>query len=174
MRTLVVFDSMFGNTRQVAEAITAGLAGYTPVDLVPVEETPTRLPDDVDLLVVGGPTHVHGLSSTRSRQVTPQLAEQGATPARTGLREWLTGLSGPRPAAATFDTRFAKARWLTGSAATGAARLLRRRGHRLVLPAESFFVDKTPGPLAAGELDRARAWGERLGSAVVAAGGKVG
>jgi hypothetical protein len=170
MRAYLVFDSMFGNTRAIAEAVADGLGGYPVVELVPVDHAPTRLPGDIDLLVVGGPTHIHGLSSARSRTVTPQLAVQGASAGRIGLREWLGALSGSVPAAATFDTRLAKPRWLTGSAASRAARLLRRRGHRLVVAPESFLVTGTPGPLVDGELDRARAWGTRLAGAVATAG----
>jgi hypothetical protein len=69
-------------------------------------------------------------------------------------------------AAVAFDTRFKKPRWLTGSAARAAEKRLRELGYRIAAPAESFFVAGTTGPLVAGELDRARRWGDRLGSAV--------
>ncbi len=77
------------------------------------------------------------------------------------LRAFLAGLpvdaSKDVPAAA-FDTRFPKARALTGSAAAGIARRLRRKGARLVAPPESFFVTDMEGPLVEGELERAAAW----------------
>jgi hypothetical protein len=157
---------MFGNTRQVALAVAEGLRVHGAVDLLSVNDAPARPDNELALLVVGGPTHVHGLSSRRSRQVTPAQTAQGATAGRIGLKEWLADLAdAPRSLpVATFDTRFRKARWLTGSAAVNAARLLRRRGYPPAAPPESFFVAAGPGPLLPGELDRARRWGERLGA----------
>lgn len=84
--------------------------------------------------MVGGPTHAFGMSRPSSRQ---DAARQGATHGGTepGLREWLAGvrLDGVRSAAA-FDTRVTKVRLLPGSAARGAAKVLRGRGVRLQHP----------------------------------------
>jgi hypothetical protein len=119
----------------------------------------------------------------RPRHDTTRSAQGGLGPGRTvrggttgsgvGLREWLATLEagGHRPAA-TFDTRLDKPSWLVGSAARGAARgaagMLRRKGFRLAVRPESFYVTATKGPLAAGELLRARAWGKHLGDRVSA------
>jgi hypothetical protein len=65
---------------------------------------------------------------------------------------------------ATFDTKVTKVRHLPGSAAKGAAKALESRGFRLADKPHSFYVVDTPGPLADGELDRARAWGTKLGA----------
>jgi hypothetical protein len=170
MRALVVFDSMFGNTQHIAAAVADGIRSYAVVDMVPVDLAPPQVDEGVDLLVVGGPTHAHGMSSKRSRTVSPQQAAHGATASRIGLREWLTGLNATDLPAAAFDTRYRKPRWLTGSAASRAARQLRHHHCRLVEPPESFFVEHGEGPLLPGEVDRARAWGEQLGAEVVAAG----
>jgi len=172
LRAVIVFDSMFGNTHEIAEAIADGLLTRARVDLFAVDDAPDQLDDDIDLLVVGGPTHGHGLSNRGSRHVTAKQAAQGAVPGRIGLREWLAHLRPRDPVAvATFDTRFAKPVWLTGSAARRAAKLLRERGYVLVVPPESFFVDAGAGPLSPGEADRARRWGEAL--AAVAATGHI-
>ncbi|MEJ3748941.1 flavodoxin domain-containing protein [Actinomycetes bacterium KLBMP 9797] len=171
MRAVVVFDSMFGNTRQVAEAITDGVSLYADTTLLPVDEAAGRLDETPDLLVVGGPTHGHGLSNRASRRPSPKQVAQGAVFGRVGLREFLGLVSLPvdhAVDAATFDTRFDKPAWLTGSAARRAARRLRQRGCRLVAPPESFFVDTAAGPPHAGELERARQWGAELGRALAA------
>ena len=172
MRAVIVFDSMFGNTNDVAEAIAEGLIEYAQVDLVPVADASASVGWDVDLLVVGGPTHGHGLSNRMSRQASPKQAAQGAVSGRIGLREWLADLSEPprAVAASTFDTRFHKPAWLTGSAARKAAARLRGLGYRLIAPAESFYVDSATGPLSPGESDRARRWGEAVGAEVANAG----
>jgi hypothetical protein len=63
--------------------------------------------------------------------------------------------------AAVFDTRIDKPRFLTGSATKSISKMLRRLGYAVVDTA-SFLVADTSGPLVAGELDRAKAWGESL------------
>lgn len=170
MRALIVYESMFGNTRVVAGAIGDGVSASMPVDLVEVGEAPAALPDDVALLVVGGPTHALGLTRPATRAEAAKEATEPLVSSGIGLREWLEALdaSGPAVAVATFDTRADKPR-LPGSAAKGAARRLRRRRFRMALPPESFFVSGTTGPLLAGEVERARQWGVRLGSTVAPA-----
>lgn len=164
MTALVVYESMFGNTREIAEAIAAGIASRTRVEVVEVSAAPRRLDDGIDLVVIGAPTHAHGLSRARSRsdaagETTAPLISPGI-----GLREWLAELSpaAPGTAAAAFDTRFDKPRWLTGSAAQSAVRLLHHKGFIVAEPPESFFVEHTTGPLAGGEASRAYGWGETL------------
>jgi hypothetical protein len=173
MRALIVFDSMFGNTGQIARAVADGLAEHARVDLIRVDDVRGDVDDDVDLLVVGGPTHAHGMSNRTTRRASPQQVADGATPGAIGLREWLGALAPPprAVAAAAFDTRFDKPAWLTGSAARGAAKRLRARGFTLAAPPESFFVAAGNGPLAEGELDRARHWGRTLGASMAPAGG---
>jgi hypothetical protein len=165
MRALVVFESMFGNTEKVAGAVARGLQ-LEGIDtgLVEVGSAPDRLDGDVDLLVVGGPTHAFGMSrpSTRADAVRRGAAEERAT---TGLREWLESVEldgGHRPVLAAFDTRVTKVRWLPQAAGPAAARTGRRRGLRPVTRAVGFLVDDTQRPLEPGELDRAAEWGRQL------------
>jgi hypothetical protein len=169
MRALVVYESMFGNTRTVAQAIAEGLATKLPVDIIEVGSAPTVLPADVEVLIVGGPTHAHGLSTPRSRANAAERAGGPVVSARVGLREWLGGLrAGTGVMAAAFDTRIKGPVLFTGSAATSATRLLNRSRFRDVQPPRSFVLDGSTGPLVdrvpKDELDAARAWGAELGS----------
>jgi hypothetical protein len=162
MSTLVVFESFWGNTATVAQAVAEGIAG--PVEVVGVADAPTPLPRDVDLLVVGGPTHAFGMTrATTRRDAVKQGGETGHEEA--GIREWLAALA-PVPGldVATFDTRAAAVRRLPGSAARGAARSVSRTHLGRVVDTESFYVDDTDGPLLDGEVERARAWGRTLRS----------
>ena len=152
MRATVVYESRFGNTYEVAEAIAEAL----DADLVSVDAAMSEL-EEIDLLVVGGPTHVHGMTGARSRQ---EATDQGGTSGR-GVRDWLDDLRQGRGRAIAFDTRFEKPAVLTGSAARGIAKRLQRKGFEVVAT-ESFFVLGTEGPLKKGELERAAEWVEGL------------
>jgi hypothetical protein len=157
---------LFGNTRRVAERIAAALEREGEVGLVSVDEPRPSL-DGVDLLVLGGPTHVHGLSSRRSREGA--LEQGGKGEVGIGVRGFVEGLpngaNGPRVAA--FDTRAHQPVLLVGSAARGIARRARERGYALAAEPQSFFVQGTPGPLAEGELERAAQWARALADAVL-------
>jgi hypothetical protein len=172
MRALVVFESMFGNTQVIAKAIAEGLSSSMSVDLVEVGAAPRRVVGNVDLLVVGGPTHAFGLSREQTRQSAADQAEEALVSKGIGLREWLADLEGGSAeiGAATFDTRINKPR-VPGSAARGAEKRLRRLGLRIAAPAESFYVDGTTGPLVDGEAERARSWGEALAGTATAQAG---
>ena len=167
MNALVVYESMWGNTEAVAGAVAEGLGAA--VALRAVTDAPRRVPDDVDLLVVGGPTHAFSMSRPATRE---DAVEQGARPGRAarGIREWLDALpASDHLDVATFDTRVTKVRRLPGSAARKAAREIRSHHLGHVVDTQSFYVEDVAGPLLDGELERARDWGRHLaaGSAVV-------
>lgn len=169
MRAVIVYESMFGNTQQIAIAIGKGLAAELDVQVVEVSDAGGQVGDDVDLIVAGGPTHAFGMSRVSTRQSAAEQATDPLVSTGGGIREWLDRLpQGRHGKAATFDTHIDKPRWLPGSAARGAAKQLRHLGYRLVLPPESFYVTGTPGPLLDGELERASEWGQRLGAALKA------
>ena len=168
MQAIVVYESIYGNTRAVAEAVAAGLGDASVLSVAKV--TPDAL--DAELLVVGGPTHMHGLATSRSRQMAVEAAQEDKgthvepdAAEGPGLRGWLADLPDrPEARAATFDTRLDKAPWLTGLASRGIAKRLRGHGYEIV-GTESFLVEDGEGPLEQGELDRARAWGAQLAGA---------
>lgn len=142
MKALVVYESMYGNTEAVARAVADGLSGTFEVSLADVRD---MLPaTDVNLLVVGSPTHAFGLSRPATRA---DAAHQGAVregAADVGLREYL----GCSPAldgigAAAFDTKINKP-FVPGSAARRARRELRRLGCRMMWPAQSSTSPRLP------------------------------
>jgi hypothetical protein len=157
-RALVIYESMFGNTRAIGEAVARGLSEHLATDLIEVSHAPASIPQDVSVVVVGGPTHAFGLSRPRTRQDAASQADEPLDPA-TGLREWLDDVERPRPhvAGGAFDTRIDKPR-VPGSAARAAERRLRKLGFEIAASAESFYVAGTKGPLVDGELQRARRW----------------
>jgi hypothetical protein len=172
MRALVVYESIFGNTQVVAKAIAGGLSTAMEVELVEVGAAPSVVGEDVDLLVVGGPTHAHGMTKAESRQNAARQAGERLVSRGVGIREWLEGVrsSSRAVAAAAFDTRIKGPELLWGSAAKGVDKELRRRGFRSVVPPASFFVGGPTGPvfdrLAEDEAERARGWGAALAAKV--------
>ena len=172
MSAVVVYESVYGNTRAIADAIAEVLGARA----VPMHEA-AGAAEGADLLVVGGPTHMHGLATERSRQMAASAAhedggvsvEPGATEGP-GLRRWLHELPDTAGArAASFDTRLDKSPWVTGVASRGIAKRLRRHGYE-VIGSESFLVEDSEGPLEDGELERARAWAGELAASSGQAG----
>lgn len=167
MRAVVVYESMFGNTHTVADHIARGMGAGVEVAVVPVARATADLLGDADLVVVGGPTHVHGMSTKTSRSGAEDTAssdediELDPDAVGPGLRDWFDGLAGDDTPAAAFDTRVDAPAALTGRASKGIARRLRRHGFSLVVDPESFLVDKQ-NHLIAGEDDRAETWGAAL------------
>jgi hypothetical protein len=163
MDALVVYESMYGNTKQIAEAVAEGLASRVRAEVIEVGSAPAHVGPDVGLLVAGGPTHAFAMSRASTRRSAAEHATEPLVSLGDGVREWLSTLrtSLARLGCAAFDTRIAKPR-MPGSAARGIAKRLRRLGIGAVAPAQSFYVTGGQGPLVEGELERARQWGERL------------
>jgi hypothetical protein len=165
MKALVVYESLYGNTAAIGEAIAAALRTHgLEAHARPLSEVPAGATAGVDLLVVGGPTHAHGMSRAATRK-TGATDEKNTFPEPTvtpGLREWLVSLPpGDGRFAAAFDTRFDKPAILTGSAAKGIARRLGANDFWVIDDPKSFFVT-TENRLADGEIDRAATWAGAL------------
>jgi flavodoxin len=170
MRALVVYESMFGNTAQIARAVAEGLGESVDVQVTEVTDAPTEPDPDVALIVAGGPTHAFSMSRTSTRgDAINQGAHEGER--EFGLREWMAALPAGQHTEkiATFDTKIESMHHIPGSAAKGAAKAARRHGYESAAKAESFYVHDVDGPLLDGELDRARAWGRQLAASITQA-----
>jgi Flavodoxin domain len=174
MKAIVLFESMFGNTRHVAEAIADGLRWSMPTDVVAAHDPGGLDLAEVELVVVGAPTHAWGLGGKRTRQGAAQDAAKhpdhlldGAT-TDAGIREWLNEVTCANTCrGVSFDTRLDKPQILTGSAARSIQRRLRSVGFATFDRPHSFRVTGMAGPLAAGEIERAAQWGEAMGRTIV-------
>jgi flavodoxin len=159
MKAMVVYDSVFGNTEQVAQTIARTLSESPEMEAAVEAQRATAVDPQtlmgVGVLVVGSPT--------RAFQPTPDM------------KNWLKAipngrLDGVRVAA--FDTRInveEKGPWILkllvkffGYAAKPIASRLESKGGRLVVPPEGFHVDESEGPLTEGELERVAAWARRI------------
>lgn len=160
MKAVVVYESVFGNTAQVAQAIAEGLGDdATAVSTAEIE--PEEL-TEVDLVVAGGPVFAFRLSSDEARDSIARSPQSGAPAAdlsHPSMRTWLDGVNTATGLCAAFDTQV---RGPFGSGAPAIAKALQARGLRLIASPEGFIVDGKYGPLRSGELERARAWGTEL------------
>ncbi len=172
MRALVVYESMFGNTRDVARAVADGVASRMPVELVEVGTAPTTIPADVGLLLVGSPTHGHGLPNPKTRADAAGRAGDQLVSRGIGMSEWVKSVRpvGEPIASAAFDTRIKGPELIWGSAARAATKRLRARRFQVVAEPKSFLVGGPTGPmfdrLATGERERATAWGASVAATV--------
>ena len=150
MKTLVVYDSVFGNSKMIATQIAKSLHS----EAVQVGQVNDSMLSGVDLLVIGSPT--------RAFKPTPAIVAwvQGLTSSQLGQIK-----------AAAFDTRIdTKASKnimmrfvdMMGYAAPWLEKKLASKGLKIVKPAEGFFVVDSEGPLKDGELERAAAWATSL------------
>lgn len=147
MKTLVICDSVYGNTERVARAIGNAIEGDVEV-VRPGELVPSAW-KTLDLLIIGSPTH-------------------GGRPTQP-IQDLLYAI--PEPVLkvvnlATFDTRITmKLVGVFGYAATRMASSLANRGGNVVTSAEGFFVKGRGGPLKDGELERANSWAKAVQAA---------
>ena len=168
MHAVVVYESIYGNTKGIAEAIADGLRHGDEAEVeVPVDRVAARGLEGVDLLVVGGPTHMHGMTSSMSRKMAVKAAEDEGLEVEPGaaeglgLRSWLRDQAGDGTLAAAFDTRADASPTLTGMAARGIAKRLRDGARRSASPRKpSWRNPRVHWPPASS--DRARRWGEAL------------
>ncbi len=141
MNALVVCDSLFGNTEEIADAIAETWRPYLNVRVVAASAITVLDLMGVGLLAIGGPTQKHGLSPNVEDMLDRIIPEDLSS-----------------RAVVAFDTRVQINPWLSGSAAEHIAKRLEKQGVRLILPPESFFVEGREGPLKHGEIERAAKW----------------
>jgi flavodoxin len=155
MNTLIIYDSFFGNTEKIAQAIGNSLGSKENVETLRVSEVKPEQLIGLELLIVGSPT----------RAFRPTKAIMGFL-----NKIPLNGLKGIKVAA--FDTRIStvdvNSRFLNvlvklfGYAAKPIAYKLEKKGGSLVIPPEGFLVKASEGPLKDGELERAADWAKLI------------
>ena len=178
MEIAVVFESMFGATHEVADAIAVGAAEAQPgatVTCTRVTEADPQKVAAADLLIVGGPTHMRGMSTGMSRKIAVKMEQKkeqdegrsighGLEPdvEDAGLRDWFHRLpeAGPGRRAAAFDTRGEGP--MVGAAGKGIAHRLEGHGYELVAEPAGFVIEGDDQLLRPGEAERARAWAAGL------------
>jgi hypothetical protein len=164
MNAIVVYESHWGNTAAIAEAIAEGIGEGARA--MPTSEATPAVVEAADLVVAGGPVNVLSLPTEHVRGTITSDPKHAATPpdlSHQSLRSWLETLPHRPAAAASFETRL---KWSPGGATGTIDRGLKQAGYRTIAKAQKFIVSGTYGPLRDGELERARAWGADLWAAM--------
>jgi hypothetical protein len=170
MKIVIVYESMFGNTREIAEAIGEGCKDAALDSVVNVNDITPVILANADVVIVGAPTHAHSLSRPQTRA---EAVKEAADPAQnltlepraaeTGVREWLAGRPDVPAYFAAFDTRVDIARILSGAASTKIDHKLHALGSKRLVDSESFLVKDNH--LEEPERERARTWGHQVAQA---------
>ncbi len=160
MKAVVVYESLWGNTAAVARSIAEGIGPQARA--LSTGEATAEAMAGVDLIVAGAPVIAFRLPTEavrKSIERDPKHARRPPNLANPSMRSWLASLPKGSGRAAAFETRI---RWSPGSATGAIARALAQRGYRRLAKDQRFLVTGTYGPLAEGELERAKAWGAEL------------
>jgi len=146
-RGLVIFDSKFGNTEQIAKSLAGGLV-RAKIETVCINSGDVNLESlpEFDLIAIGGPTQLF----TASKPMKDLLLKL----------ESVQGLKGRFGFA--FDTRFGSR--FAGSAAKYIEMRLEELGMNIVMPRRSAIVLKTEGPLEEGEMEAFEKVGFEIGN----------
>jgi len=141
MKSLVVFDSNFGNTKIIAEAISRELGNVAMATAV--SNFDANELKGVGLIVAGSP--IIGWKPSEKMQHFLGSLKKGQ----------LTGIK-----AATFDTRVKL--FIHGDAAKKISQGLKDAGAEIIIEPEAFYVKGKEGPLLRGEIEKARIWAEKI------------
>lgn len=139
MIKLVIYDSQFGNTEQVAWTISDIIGGKA----LKVQNFKKEMLEGLSLLIVGCP--IHGWRPTKP--VTDFLAALAPNS--------LKGIN-----VAAFDTRIKG--YFSGSASDSLNKSLISLGGKSIVPPGKFIVKGTEGPLIDGELENAKQWAKKI------------
>ena len=155
MKALVIYDSVYGNTEQIAQAVGNALGSQEDVTVLRVGDVKPEHLTGLNLLIVGSPT--------RAFSPTPATKKLlGSIPTH-GLRDVKVAAFDTRIAVDEIESRILPAMVrVFGYAANPIAERLKKRGGQLVMPPEGFIVEGTEGPLREGELERASDWAREL------------
>lgn len=164
MKAVVIYESLWGNTAAIAQAIAEGI-GPSAKALTTDAATPKTIAE-ADLVVAGAPVLGFSLASEGMRESVACSEANAPLPpdlSHPSLRSWLDELAPGHGRSAAFETRI----WWSPRGATGDIETrLKRAGYEPIAQAQKFVVQDKYGPLRDGELDRARRWGTDLGQAV--------
>jgi len=163
MKAVVVYESLWGNTAAIADAIAEGIGPEAKA--LSTTEASDEAVAGADLIVAGAPVLGFRLPTEKMRESIGIDDKAPTMPDLSGrsMRSWLDTMPGGQGRSAAFETRI----WWSPGGATGAITdRLQLAGFKPLAKAHRFVVKGKYGPLRDGEIDRARAWGHELAEAM--------
>ncbi len=155
MKSRILYDSVFGNTEEIAKAMYNAINANIDTEISRVNDTHPQDLLNYDLLIVGSPTRAFSPTPSTSKLLKQIKAR--------GLKDTFIAAFDTRMEIDKINSKFLKVmEKLFGYAAKPIADLLIKKGGKLVAPPEGFIVDGEQGPLKAGELERAANWAKTL------------
>jgi flavodoxin len=159
MKALVVYDSAYGNTQRIAQAVGSAMGSSEDVQVLNVSEVEPDQLAGLDLLIIGSPTQRFRPKSAMSHMLN-SIQDNSLKDVRVAAFDTrLTWEEINKISALAFFVR------LSGDSAYAAKHLanqLKKKGGQLVVPPEGFYVEGMEGPLVQGELERAMDWGKQI------------
>jgi flavodoxin len=159
MKSLVIYDSAFGNTEQIAQAVGSALGSHEEVNVLQVSAVELDQFMGLELLILGSPTQRFRPTPAISNLLNgiPQNSLKGVQVAAFDTRLTMSEIN-ETPVLAFFVR-------ISGESAYAAkhiANRLKKKGGQLSVPPEGFYVDGMKGPLVQGELTRAADWAKHI------------
>lgn len=154
MNSLIIYDSMYGNTEKIASAIYKSIISPNKSKMVKINEANIKDLEGINLLIVGSP--VQGGRPTQNLQMFLDRIPVGKL---------------KNVKVATFDTRFLEEKQnfalklllkTIGYASPKMADLLKSKGGKLIDSPQGFIVLKKEGPLDKDELKKAKIWAKKI------------
>ena len=147
VKVCIVYDTRYGNTRRVAEAILEGVEEIGEVEAVLVRPEQTEPAEmlECDVILIGSPNH-YGGPTREIKEFIDGLGKVG-----------LEGRHG-----AVFDTYLGAGFY--EKAVKGMEKRISEkvRGLKLMVPGLSILVERSKGPIVEGGLPRCREFGRRI------------
>jgi flavodoxin len=155
MKAMIIYDSFFGNTEQIAQAIGKAIGSQQNVEIFRVSQVKPEQLTGLNILIVGSPT--------RGFRPTPAITKLLESIPRHGLKGVKVAAFDTRISMSDIDSRILPPLVkIFGYAAKPIADKLQKKDGELAMPPEGFFVQGTEGPLKEGELERAANWAKQI------------
>jgi flavodoxin len=159
VKAMIVYDSLYGNTERIAQAIGHALGSREEVEIRRVSDVKPEQLAGLELLIVGSPTQRFRPTAAINNLLKsiPKNGMRGVKVAAFDTRLAVSDIE-KTPVLAYFVRLFGRSAY----AAKPISGRLTKRGGELIIPPEGFFVHGMQGPLQEGELERAADWAKQI------------
>ena len=153
MKILIIYDSLFGNTQKIAEAIEAKFSLVHESKVFKVGSVSPNILKEADALIIGSPTH-----GGRPTDPIKKLIHSFSKDMIVNRKVATFDTSFPTKNMGFFINKIVK---FFGNASYRLSNELSKKGAN-VIDSKIFYVLGKEGPLQEGEIEKAQLWVETL------------